>query len=133
MLRDQLSHFKRFPLISVEGESLRWFCSGLVLGTSTRPQQVEPNNKNKHPGVELVPQCEDLNEEHVELPRHTVRGNLIPHSRLFFSLSLSFPPPFPPYPPFFLPCSPLTLLEVPYVLTFNNVVLLLAPFYFKHI
>lgn len=43
-----------------------------------------PNNKNKHPGVELVPQCEDLNEEHVELPRHTVRGNPILHS-LFFS------------------------------------------------
>lgn len=62
-----------------------------------------PNNKNKHPGVELVPQCEDLNEEHVELPRHTVRGNPIPHS-LFFS-----PPPsssLPPRHPFFPSHSP---------------------------
>lgn len=58
---------------------------------STRPQHVGPNNNNKHPSVELVPQCEDLNEEHVELPRHTVRGNPIPHS-LFFSPFL-FPSP----------------------------------------
>lgn len=61
---------------------------------STRPQHAGPNNKNKHPGVELVPQCEDLNEEHVELPRHTVRGNPIPHS-LFFSPFL-LPSPLSP-------------------------------------
>lgn len=59
---------------------------------STRPQHIGPNNKNKHPGVDLVPQCEDLNEEHVELPRHTVRGNPIPHS-LFFSPLLLLPSP----------------------------------------
>lgn len=65
---------------------------------STRPQHVGPNNKNKHPGVELVPQCEDLNEEHVELPRHTVRGNPIPHSLFFSPFSFSLPP----FLPFFL-------------------------------
>lgn len=62
---------------------------------STRPQHAGPNNKNKHPGVELVPQCEDLNEEHVELPRHTVRGNPIPHSLFFFSPFL-LPSPLSP-------------------------------------
>lgn len=59
---------------------------------STRPQHVGPNNKNKHPGVELVPQCEDFNEEHVELPRHTVRGNQIPCSLFYLPLSVSLPP-----------------------------------------
>lgn len=67
---------------------------GPVFWASTRPQHVGPNNNNKHPGVELVPQCEDLNEEHVELPRHSVRGNPIPHS-LFFSPFL-LPSPLSP-------------------------------------
>lgn len=65
---------------------------------ASRPQHVRPNNNNKHPGVELLPQCEDLNEEHVALPRHSVRGNPIPRFSPFLhpspvsrpSLSLRF-------------------------------------------
>lgn len=60
-----------------------------------RPQRVGLNSKNKHLGVELVPQCEDFNEEHVELPRHTVRRNSIPHSLIFLPLSIALPPFFP--------------------------------------
>lgn len=70
---------------------LCWPC----FGAASRPQRVGPNSKNKHLGVELVPQCEDFNEEHVELPRHTVRGNSIPHSLIFLTLSISLPPFFP--------------------------------------
>lgn len=85
--------FPRFE----DSELKRWSWTGHVFRASTRPQHVGPSNKNKHPGVELVPQCEDLNEEHVELPRHTVRGNPIP-------LFLPLPSPFslPPFLPFFL-------------------------------
>lgn len=69
----------------------RWSRASPIFRASTRPQHVGPNNKNKHPGVELVPQCEDLNEEHVELPRHTVRGNPIPHSLSFSPFLLPSP------------------------------------------
>lgn len=94
-MRVRCSYF--FPWFE-DSELRRWSWTGRVFRASTRPQHVGPNNKNKHPGVELVPQCEDLNEEHVELPRHTVRGNPIPHS-LFFS---PFPSPFPPFSHSFL-------------------------------
>ncbi len=46
------------------------------------PKCDGPNNKNKQRGVELLPQSEHLNENHMELPRHTVSGNPIP-LRLF--------------------------------------------------
>lgn len=92
------------PLGLGDSELRRWSTTGRVFRASTRPQHVGPNNKNKHPGVELVPQCEDLNEEHVELPRHTVRGNPILHSLCFSPFSISLPPSFLP---FFLAHSPL--------------------------
>lgn len=65
------------------GEEMVLNWSRACFGAPTRPQHVWPNNKNKHPGVELVPQCEDFNEEHVALPRHTVRGNPIPRPPSF--------------------------------------------------
>lgn len=57
------------------------------------PKCDGPNNKNKQRGVELLPQSEHLNEDHMELPRHTVSGNPMPL-------------------PFFLP-SPTLLLSLP--------------------
>lgn len=53
----------------------------------SKPQWDGPNNKNKQAGAGLGPQCEDFNEEHMELPRHTVRGNSIPLA--FFPPSLA--------------------------------------------
>lgn len=91
---DMWGHCSYFFPWFEDSEQRRWSWTGPVFGASTRPQHVGPNNKNKHPGVELVPQCEDLNEEHVELPRHTVRGNPIPHSLSFSPFLLPSPHSF---------------------------------------
>lgn len=98
------------PLSLGDSELWRWSTTGRVFRASTRPQHVGPNNKNKHPGVELVPQCEDLNEEHVELPRHTVRGNPILHSLCFSPFSISLPPSFLPF--FLLSFAPFFVFSV---------------------
>lgn len=74
----------------------RWSCAGRVFGAASRPQHVGPNSKNKHLGVELVPQCEDFNEEHVELAQT--------HSQRKLNPSLpDFPPPFHLPSPLFSP------------------------------
>lgn len=78
---------------------LCWPC----FGAASRPQHVGPNSKNKHLGVELVPQCEDFNEEHVELAQT--------HSQRKLNPSLpDFPPPFHLPSPLFSPilCSRLS-------------------------